>query len=72
MIASTLRSVSPLHPREEHRSEPLDERLRDNAVLAEIELTSKLMIAATGADARLSQDEVDALLGVEGDDDSVN
>lgn len=64
--------MSPPHPRDEHRSEPLDERLRDNTALDEIELTSRLMIAASGADARLSQDEVDALLGVEGDDDPVN
>ncbi|WP_121793807.1 hypothetical protein [Aeromicrobium phragmitis] len=64
--------MSPRHPREEHRSEPLDERLRDNAALAEIELTSRLMIAASGTEARLTQDEVDHLLGVGSDDDSVN
>lgn len=45
-------------------SEPLDDRLRDDAALAEIELTSRLMIAASGASAPLTQTEIDGLLGV--------
>ena len=56
-----------LHPPGERASEPLDHRLRDDDVLAEIELTSLLMIAASGAAERLSQTEIDGLLGVESD-----
>lgn len=48
-------------------SEPLDDRLRDDDALAEIELTSRLMIAASGAGDRLSQAEIDCLLGVDSD-----
>lgn len=48
-------------------TEPLDERLRDDAALDEIELTSRLMIAASEQDAPLTQDQVDELLGL-GDD----
>ena len=43
---------------------PLDDRLRDDAALAEIELTGRLMIAASQHPGRLSQREVDELLGV--------
>lgn len=56
-----------LHPLGERVSEPLDDRLRDDDALAEIELTSRLMIAASGADDRLSQAEIDGLLGVDSD-----
>ena len=45
-------------------SEPLDDRLRDDDALAEIELTSRLMIAATSNDEPLSQSEIDGLLGL--------
>ena len=44
--------------------EPLDHRLRDDTVLDEIELTSRLMIAATELGRLLSQLEVDEILGV--------
>lgn len=45
--------------------EPLDQRLRDDAALDEIETTSRLIIAASHSAApRLSQREVDELLGV--------
>lgn len=44
--------------------EPLDARLRDDAALDEIELTSKLMIAAAAADRHLTDREVDELLGL--------
>ncbi|MBC9227197.1 hypothetical protein GL325_12760 [Aeromicrobium sp. 636] len=54
-----------LYPPGERMSEPLDDRLRDDAALAEIELTSRLMIAASGAAAPLSQAEIDVLLGVD-------
>lgn len=43
---------------------PLDERLRDDAALAEIELVSQLIIAASEADQPLSAEELDSLLGV--------
>jgi hypothetical protein len=44
--------------------EPLDHRLRDDAVLDEIELTSRLMIAASEHEGPLTQREVDEILGV--------
>ena len=44
--------------------EPLDSRLRDDQALDEIELTSRLMIAASEKDAPLSQREVDEILGI--------
>lgn len=43
---------------------PLDARLRDDEVLAEIELTSNLMIAASGCAEHLTQREVDVILGL--------
>ena len=39
--------------------------LEDSELLAEVELTTNLIIAASESDAALSQDEVDRLLGVE-------
>ena len=50
-------------------TEPLDSRLRDDDALAEIELTSALMIAASEHDAPLTQDQVDRLLGLGTDAD---
>lgn len=44
--------------------EPLDSRLRDDDVLDEIELTSRLIIAASSQDAHLSQCEIDEILGI--------
>lgn len=44
--------------------EPLDERLRDQQALDEIEMTSDLMIAASEADGPLTQDQIDAILGL--------
>ncbi len=44
--------------------EPLDSRLRDDQALDEIELTSRLMIAASARDRHFSQREVDELLGI--------
>ena len=43
---------------------PLDARLRDEAALAEIELTSRVMIAVSDYERRLTQQEVDEILGV--------
>lgn len=45
--------------------EPLDQRLRDDDALDEIELTSRLIIAASSQDRRMSQSEVDGLLGLQ-------
>ena len=42
-----------------------DVRVHDEDVLAEIELTSDLMIAASEQDKALSQEQVDAILGVD-------
>ncbi len=44
--------------------EPLDSRLRDDQALDEIELTSRLIIAASAKDGHLTQHEVDEILGV--------
>jgi len=42
----------------------LDVSVHDEAVLAEIELTSDLMIAASEHDGPLTQEQVDAILGL--------
>lgn len=42
----------------------LDKRVHDEAVIAEIQLTGDLMIAASEHEGPLSQDEVDAVLGL--------
>ncbi len=39
--------------------------LEDAELLAEVELTTNLIIAASEADAPFAQDEIDRLLGVE-------
>ena len=44
----------------------LDVPLEDSELLAEVELTTNLIIAATESDCRLPQDEVDRLLGLTG------
>ena len=41
--------------------------LEDSELLAEVELTTNLIIAASEADAPLPQDEVDRLLGLDAD-----
>ncbi|WP_375000662.1 hypothetical protein [Aeromicrobium sp. CTD01-1L150] len=46
-------------------TEPLDARLRDDDALDEIELVSRIMIAASEAPGRLTQGEVDLLLGIQ-------
>ena len=46
-----------------------DVRVHDEDVLAEIELTSDLMIAASEQDEHLTQEQIDAILGVVHDDD---
>jgi len=48
----------------EYSSRPLDERLRDDDALTEIELVSRLIIAASESERPLSVDRIDALLGV--------
>ncbi|GAA0202920.1 MULTISPECIES: hypothetical protein [unclassified Aeromicrobium] len=45
--------------------EPLDDRLRDDDVLDEIELTSRLIIAASNRETPMTQAEVDAFLGLD-------
>jgi hypothetical protein len=42
-----------------------DVTLEDGDLLAEVELTTNLIIAATQADGRLSTEEIDRILGVE-------
>jgi hypothetical protein len=43
--------------------------LEDAELLAEVELTTNLIIAASESEAALSQDQVDQLLGLEGTGD---
>lgn len=43
----------------------LDVPLEDAELLAEVELTTNLIIAASESEATLGQDEVDRLLGVD-------
>lgn len=45
--------------------EPLDDRLRDDDALDEIELTSRLIIAASARHEPMTQDEVDAFLDLD-------
>lgn len=42
--------------------------LEDAELLAEVELTTNLIIAASESDAALSQAEIDRLLGLDGDE----
>jgi hypothetical protein len=42
--------------------------LEDSELLAEVELTTNLIIAASESDTTLPQDEVDRLLGLVGDE----
>ncbi len=46
--------------------------LEDAELLAEVELTTNLIIAASESDASLPQDEVDRLLGLDADADRVS
>lgn len=62
-VSAYSRYVS-LYPLGERMTEPLDDRLRDDAALDEIELTSRLIIAASDAGRQLSQEEIDGLLGL--------
>jgi hypothetical protein len=43
---------------------PVDKRLRDEVLLAELEMTTNLMIAANQSDGPLTQDQVNAALGL--------
>jgi hypothetical protein len=45
-------------------NDQLDVPLEDPELLAEVELVTNLMIAASEADADLSQEDVDRILGV--------
>jgi hypothetical protein len=55
--------------RVEERSRVVDDQLNvpleDAELLAEVELTTNLIIAASEAEATLTQDQVDEILGVE-------
>jgi hypothetical protein len=46
--------------------------LEDAELLAEVELTTNLIIAASESDSSLPQDEVDRLLGLDADDGLIN
>lgn len=45
---------------------PVDKRVHDGDVIAEIQLTADLMIAASEHEGPLTEDELDALLGLRG------
>ncbi|WP_204163367.1 hypothetical protein [Nocardioides gilvus] len=45
-------------------SDPFDVTLEDGDLLGEVEMTTMLIVAASESDDRLSQDEIDRLLGV--------
>lgn len=44
--------------------EPRQDELRDTALHEEIELVGQLVVAATSTSQRLSQEEIDRLLGL--------
>ncbi len=51
--------------RERVLDDKLDVALEDAELLAEVELTTNLIIAASEADSPFAQDELDRLLGIE-------
>ncbi|HLK95526.1 MAG TPA: hypothetical protein VK365_07305 [Nocardioidaceae bacterium] len=57
MLVSAVRRMQELNER-------IDVRIHDEDALAEIELTSDLMIAASEQDTALTQEQVDAILGL--------
>ena len=57
MLVSVVRRMREVNQRS-------DVRVHDQDALAEIELTSDLMIAASEQDTPLTQDQVDAILGL--------
>ena len=44
--------------------DPLDVELQDDELLAEVELTSRLIVAANDSDGHLSPEEIDRILGI--------
>ena len=46
-------------------NDQFDVTLEDGDLLGEVELTTNLIIAASEADGRLTDDEIDRILGVE-------
>ena len=62
---------SPPEGRPERHDEPdavRPDELRDTALHEEIELVGQLVVAATSTPERLSQQEIDKVLGVDSDD----
>jgi hypothetical protein len=47
-------------------ADQLDVPLEDSELLAEVELTTNLIIAASESPSQLAQDEIDRLLGIGG------
>ena len=45
-------------------SDPFDVSLEDGDLLAEVELTTNLIIAASESDEHLTREEIDRILGV--------
>jgi hypothetical protein len=57
-------SSVPNRPEELSVHDPLDVSLEDGDLLGEVELTTNLIIAASESDERLSEEEIDKLLGL--------
>jgi hypothetical protein len=62
-------TVMVRHERSGAVDDKLNVPLEDAELLAEVELTTNLIIAASESEAALSQDQVDQLLGLEGTGD---
>ena len=45
-------------------SDPFDVELEDHELLAEVELTASLIVAANAADEHLPQEEINRILGL--------
>jgi hypothetical protein len=45
-------------------SDPFDVELQDDVLLAEVELTANLIVAANQSDEPLSQEQIDRILGL--------
>jgi hypothetical protein len=61
-------TVMVMHERSSVVDDKLNVPLEDAELLAEVELTTNLIIAASESEATLSQEQVDQLLGLSGSD----
>jgi hypothetical protein len=61
-------SVESSNERHDEPAAVLSDELRDTALHEEIELVGQLVVAATSTPDRLSQEQIDKVLGVEPED----